>query len=97
MQKVKEAQADVSQLQQSNLQQLQQLHQEAAAYLGELDGVHAVLQELVGKCMLEVQPKMVQVMPRWQSIVQVQPLQRSAPHAPPCHQTDPVWESSQQR
>lgn len=61
VQKVKEAQADVSQLQQSNLQQLQQLHQEAAAYLGELDGVHAVLQELVGKCMLEVQPKMVQL------------------------------------
>lgn len=41
--------------------QLQQLHKEAGAYLGDLDAIHALLQQLVGKCMVDEQPKIEQV------------------------------------
>lgn len=61
VQRVKDTAAEVSQRAQANAQQLQQLHAEAAAYVQELDSIHAVLQQLVGQCMLEEQPKIAQV------------------------------------
>jgi division protein CdvB (Snf7/Vps24/ESCRT-III family) len=54
-------QAATSQLKQSSMRQLQQLHTEATEYLQELDDIHAVLQQLVGNCMLLEQPKLAQV------------------------------------
>lgn len=61
LQKIKDMQAATSQLKQSSMQQLQQLHTEATDYLQELDDIHAVLQQLVGNCMLLEQPKIAQV------------------------------------
>jgi hypothetical protein len=61
VQQVQDKQAELGQLQQSNMQQLQALHAEAAAYFQELDSIHATLQQLVGRCMLEEQPKLDQV------------------------------------
>lgn len=61
VQKVKDTAAEVATRAQGNMQQLQQLHAEAAAYVQELDSIHAVLQQLVGHCMLEEQPKIAQV------------------------------------
>lgn len=63
MQSVTDTQEAIAQLQQSNQGLLRQLQQEAAAYLGELDGIHCVLQQLVGSSMLEEQPKVDQVRP----------------------------------
>lgn len=61
VQTVRRVRASVSQLQQSNMQQLQQLHNEAAAYVQELEAIHEVLQQLVGQCMVAEQPKIAQV------------------------------------
>jgi hypothetical protein len=61
VQKVKDTAAEVAQRAQDNIQQLQQLHTDAAAYVQDLDNIHAVLQQLVGQCMLQEQPKIVQV------------------------------------
>lgn len=59
-QKVQQTQAAVSQLQQANMQQLQQWHTEAVGYVQELEAIHEVLQQLVGLCMVEEQPKIAQ-------------------------------------
>jgi hypothetical protein len=60
-QKVQQTQAAVSQLQQANMQQLQQWHTEAVGYVQDLESIHEVLQQLVGHCMVEEQPKIAQV------------------------------------
>lgn len=59
-QQVQQTQAAVSQLQQANMQQLQQWHTEAVGYVQELEAIHEVLQQLVGHCMVEEQPKIAQ-------------------------------------
>lgn len=61
LEKIQDMQAAEAQLKQGSMQQLQQLHTEATDYLQELDDIHAVLQQLVGNCMLLEQPKIAQV------------------------------------
>lgn len=58
---VRQKQAVSSQLEQLNMQHLQKLHSEAAGYLQDLDDIHDVLQQLVGRCMLQEQPKLQEV------------------------------------
>lgn len=59
-QAVQQTQTAVSQLQQANMQQLQQWQTEAVGYVQELEAIHEVLQQLVGSCMVEEQPKIAQ-------------------------------------
>jgi hypothetical protein len=61
VQKVQQVEAAVGQLRQTNMQQLHQWHTEAAAYVQELESIHGLLQQLVGQCMVEDQPKISEV------------------------------------
>jgi hypothetical protein len=54
-------QAALRRLQAANAQALAALLQEALGYLADLDAMHALLQQLVGVCMLQEQPKLDQV------------------------------------